>query len=238
MFLQTKPKSSTLPKAALKGEKFMTMKKILTGLLICAMVLSLVSCAANTQQQKGTAVGAGVGAAAGAGLGQAIGRNTESTLIGAAIGAAVGGLAGNQIGAYMDRQERALRDSMAQSRSASIQREQDVLQATFDSEVLFDFDSAQLKPGGQVELNRVAEVLKRYNQTTITVEGHTDSTGPEEYNLQLSQRRAQAVKDALIQRGVEEWRVKAVGFGESQPSSSSNAQNRRVNIRIDPIRQG
>ncbi len=216
----------------------MTMKKILTGLLICAMVLSLVSCAANTQQQKGTAVGAGVGAAAGAGLGQAIGRNTESTLIGAAIGAAVGGLAGNQIGAYMDRQERALRDSMAQSRSASIQREQDVLQATFDSEVLFDFDSAQLKPGGQVELNRVAEVLKRYNQTTITVEGHTDSTGPEEYNLQLSQRRAQAVKDALIQRGVEEWRVKAVGFGESQPSSSSNAQNRRVNIRIDPIRQG
>ena len=216
----------------------MTMKNILIGLLISAMALSLVSCAANTQQQKGTAIGAGVGAAAGAGLGQAIGRDTESTLIGAAIGAAVGGLAGNQIGAYMDRQERALRDSMAQSMAASIQREQNVLQATFDSEVLFDFDSAQLKPGGQVELNRVADVLKQYNQSTITVEGHTDATGPEEYNQQLSQRRAQAVKDALIQRGVEEWRVKAVGFGESQPISSSNAQNRRVNIRIDPIRQG
>ena len=214
------------------------MKRLLTTLLIAAMVVSLVACAANTQQQRGTAIGAGAGAAVGAGLGQAIGRDTESTLLGAAIGAAVGGLAGNQIGAYMDRQEQALRNSMAQSRAASIQRERNVLQATFDSSVLFDFDSAMLKPGGQAEINRVADVLKQYNQTTITVEGHTDATGPEEYNMDLSQRRAQAVKDALIQRGVEEWRIKAVGFGESQPISSSNAQNRRVNIRIDPIRQG
>jgi outer membrane protein OmpA-like peptidoglycan-associated protein len=214
------------------------MKKLLTTLLIVAMAISLVSCAANTRQQKGTAIGAGVGAAAGAGLGQAIGRDTESTLLGAAIGAAVGGLAGNQIGAYMDRQEQELRNAMAQSQAASVQRNRNVLQATFDSEVLFDFDSSKLKPGSQAELNRVATVLKNYPKTTITVEGHTDATGPEEYNQQLSQRRAQAVKDALVQMGVEEWRVKAVGFGESQPISSSAAQNRRVSIRIDPIRQG
>jgi outer membrane protein OmpA-like peptidoglycan-associated protein len=214
------------------------MKKLLTTLLIVAMAISLVSCASSSRQQKGTAIGAGVGAAAGAGLGQAIGRDTESTLIGAAIGAAVGGLAGNQIGAYMDRQEQELRNAMAQSQAASVQRNRNVLQATFDSEVLFDFDSSKLKPGSQAELNRVATVLKNYPKTTITVEGHTDATGPEEYNQQLSQRRAQAVKDALVQMGVEEWRVKAVGFGESQPISSSAAQNRRVSIRIDPIRQG
>jgi len=214
------------------------MKKLLTTLLIVAMAISLVSCATSSRQQKGTAIGAGVGAAAGAGLGQAIGRDTESTLIGAAIGAAVGGLAGNQIGAYMDRQEQDLRNAMAQSQAASVQRNRNVLQATFDSEVLFDFDSANLKPGSQAELNRVATVLKNYPQTTITVEGHTDASGPEAYNQRLSQRRAQAVKDALVQMDVEEWRVKAVGFGESQPISSSAAQNRRVNIRIDPIRQG
>jgi len=214
------------------------MKKLLTTLLIVAMAISLVSCATSSRQQKGTAIGAGVGAAAGAGLGQAIGRDTESTLIGAAIGAAVGGLAGNQIGAYMDRQEQDLRNAMAQSQAASVQRNRNVLQATFDSEVLFDFDSANLKPRSQAELNRVATVLKNYPQTTITVEGHTDASGPEAYNQRLSQRRAQAVKDALVQMDVEEWRVKAVGFGESQPISSSAAQNRRVNIRIDPIRQG
>jgi outer membrane protein OmpA-like peptidoglycan-associated protein len=207
-------------------------------MIFLGITLITASCATQTKQQKGTAVGAGVGAAAGAALGQAIGRNTESTLIGAAIGAAVGGLAGNQIGAYMDRQERDLRNAVATSEAASVQRDQDVLTATFKSDVFFNVDSATLLPGAQPELDRVAGILNQYPQTTIRVEGHTDATGPEDYNQKLSEKRARAVADALVQRNVSPQRITTVGFGESEPISSEHAMNRRVNIVITPIRQG
>ena len=198
----------------------------------------LMACAASTNQERHTGTGAAVGAGVGAILGQAIGQDTEGTLIGAGIGAVLGGIAGNQIGAYMDRQEQALRNAIAQSEAASIQREQDVLTATFKSDLFFDFDSAQLKPGGYAELGRVATVLNTYPQTLIRVEGHTDTRGSDAYNQQLSERRAEAVKQALVQRGVDPMRIQAIGFGETQPISSSDAMNRRVNIVIDPIRQG
>ena len=134
--------------------------------------------------------------------------------------------------------EQALRNAIAQSEAASTQREQDVLTATFKSDLFFDFDSAQLKPGGYAELGRVATVLNTYPQTLIRVEGHTDTRGSDAYNQQLSERRAEAVKQALVQRGVDPMRIQAIGFGETQPISSSDAMNRRVNIVIDPIRQG
>ncbi len=207
----------------------------LVCLLFCTM---LFACAGASRQEKGTGVGAATGAGLGAILGQVIGGDTESTLIGAGAGAIVGGLAGNQIGRYMDNQEKELRNAMAEQRSASIQREQDILRATFESEVFFDFDSATLKPGGRAELERVAEVLNKYRKTTIVVEGHTDKTGPEEYNQRLSERRAQAVKNALIQMGIIEERVKAYGYGETQPISSNPSQNRRVEIYIKPIKKG
>lgn len=209
------------------------------GLLSLTLLFTLTACGSQaTRAQKGTGAGVLIGAAAGAGLGQAIGRNTEGTLIGAAIGAAVGGLAGHQIGAYMDRQEADLRNAMAQSDAVSLARSQDVLTATFKSDVMFDFDSAALKPGGYAEIDRVAGVLNRYPQTTIRVEGHTDSQGAEAYNQQLSERRAEAVKNALIQRNVDPARIQAIGYGESMPISSSHAVNRRVNIVIVPIQQG
>ena len=167
-------------------------------------------------------------------LGQIIGRNTEATLLGAGIGAAVGGISGHQIGAYMDRQEQELRSAMAASEAASIRRTQNVLSATFQSEFLFDFDSSTLKPGAYREIGRVANVLNNYPQTTIRVEGHTDSKGSEAYNQTLSERRAQAVKSALTQKGVNLARIQIVGFGESQPISSDDAMNRRVVIVIIP----
>ncbi|MCD6224400.1 MAG: OmpA family protein, partial [Deltaproteobacteria bacterium] len=158
----------------------------------------------------------------------------EATLIGAGIGTLVGGAAGHQIGAYMDRQEGELRSAIATTEAAGITRTQDVLVATFRSEVLFDFDSFILKPGAHAELGRVADVLIRYPQTSIRIEGHTDSRGSEQYNRILSEKRAGAVKNALVHRGVSARRVQTVGFGESQPFSSNDAMNRRVNIVIIP----
>jgi outer membrane protein OmpA-like peptidoglycan-associated protein len=214
------------------------MKTHMKYLLIGLMVLTLMSCANATTGQKGAAIGTGVGAAVGAGLGQAIGGNTESTLIGAGIGAAVGGLAGWQIGEYMDRQEAELQQAFANSEAAAISREQDVLTATFKGDVFFDFDSSNLKPGAYREIDRTAGVLNRYPQTTILVEGHTDSKGAEAYNQQLSERRAQAVRDARVNRGVDARRLRVIGYGESQPISSSDAMNRRVELRIEAIQQG
>ncbi|MCF8028244.1 MAG: OmpA family protein [Desulfobacteraceae bacterium] len=208
--------------------------KILLALLL---VVALIGCAGQTRQQKGTGTGAAVGAGVGAILGQVIGGDTEGTLAGAGIGAVLGGIAGNRIGAYMDRQEQALQNAVATSEAASVRRQQDVLVTTFKSELMFDFDSATIKPGGMNEIARVAKVLNQYPQTLLRVEGHTDQVGPEDYNQRLSERRAEAVQNALIQQNVDPRRVSAIGYGESQPISSSDAVNRRVEIRITPIRQ-
>ena len=214
------------------------MKRTIRILASLILVTFMFSCAGPTQQERGTKTGALLGAAAGALLGQAIGRNTTATILGAGIGAAVGGISGNQIGAYMDRQEQELRAAMAQSEAASIQRTQNVLTATFKSEVMFDLDSSTLKPGAYQEMDRVARILNKYSQTTIRVEGHTDSKGSEAYNQTLSEKRAMAVKNALVQRGVDPLRIQTVGYGESQPISSNDAVNRRVSIVIIPIEAG
>jgi len=215
------------------------MKKLFVLGVMIIVSGSLFSCATmQTNQEKGTAVGAGTGAAVGAILGQAIGRDTESTLIGAGIGAAVGGIAGNQIGRYMDLQEQDLRNAIAASESASIRREEDILRATFKGEAFFDYDSDKLKPGAYPELRRISEVLNKYPQTTIEVGGHTDVRGSEAYNQNLSERRAFAVTDELIRNGVSAQRIQPVGYGESHPISSDHAMNRRVEIIIVPIRQG
>ena len=228
------------------------MKKTITILSIIIISMGLFSCAGGVKQRKGTEIGSVAGAGIGAILGQVIGGDTEGTLLGAGIGAVVGGIAGNQIGAYMDAQERDLREALSASEAASVQRitqvragteaeglqrSLDLLTATFKSEVLFDFDSAILKPGAYTELERVAEVLKKYPQTTMRVEGHTDSSGSEDYNLDLSEKRAEAVKTALIQLGIDESRIESMGFGETQPVSSDDAMNRRVTIVIKPAVQ-
>jgi outer membrane protein OmpA-like peptidoglycan-associated protein len=229
-----------------KGE--IDMKRIVIGTALLALTVS--GCA--TKAQTGALVGTGVGAAVGAGLGQAIGRSTSATLIGAAAGAVAGGLAGTAIGHYMDKQEADMRQALANSEAASIQREQqvlaqaessraqgdlDVLTITFKSDYLFAVNSSVLQAGAYNELDRVARVLNKYPQTTIQIAGHTDSTGSEAYNVQLSQRRADAVKSALIGKGVDPGRMTTLGYGESMPIASNateagRQQNRRVEIRI------
>lgn len=226
------------------------MKKLMIWTSIITVML--MGCA--TQTQTGALAGSGIGAAVGAGAGQAIGRNTKSTLLGAAIGAAVGGLAGTAIGAYMDKQENSMRQALANSEAASIQRSQevlsqaeasstkkslDVLTVTFKSDYFFAVNSSSLLPGAYDELERVARVLNQYPETNIRIGGHTDSTGSEAANQRLSERRAESVKNALVGMGVNPARLTTIGYGESKPIASNNTeagrqQNRRVEIRIVP----
>ncbi|ALC15380.1 outer membrane protein OmpA/peptidoglycan-associated (lipo)protein [Desulfuromonas soudanensis] len=214
------------------------MKRFLMAVLCVSLILS--GCVApQNKTQKGALIGTGVGAAAGAGLGQAIGGDTKATLLGAGIGAVVGGLAGGTMGRYMDNQEAAMRQQLAGVEAANIQRNADVLAVTFKADMLFDFDSSTLKAGAYDEISRVAQVLVQYPQTNITIAGHTDSKGTEAYNQQLSERRAQVVKNALAGQGVNPGRLIAVGYGESRPIASNDTEsgrqlNRRVEITIVP----
>jgi outer membrane protein OmpA-like peptidoglycan-associated protein len=210
---------------------------------LLVLVFFLVACAApQTKTQKGAAYGAAGGAAAGAIIGQVIGGHTESTLWGAAIGAAIGGLGGAGVGKMMDNQEREMREALAASEAAAIRREGNLLAVTFKGDVTFDTNSTVVKPGLYTEIDRVAGVLGRYQETLIRVEGHTDSVGSEEYNMDLSFRRANSVRDLLVQRGVNISRIETVGFGETKPVATNATEagrqlNRRVEIKVAPQAQ-
>jgi len=215
----------------------LTARKAWPGLMALAGVVLVltVGCATHqstqprTTSRDNTKKGAGIGAAAGAVLGAVLGEGeADEILAGAALGAGIG--AG--IGAYMDRQEEAL----ARIPGTRVERVgQDMLLIHFDSDILFAVDSSLLSGDARTSLNQVATVLVDYPKTAVIVQGHTDSTGSEVYNLSLSERRADAVKNHLVGRGVEPARMTAVGYGESQPvadngTASGRSLNRRVNI--------
>jgi len=214
------------------------MKRHASWILILALILT--ACATpQTRTGQGGAYGAAGGAAAGAIIGQVIGRDTQGTLIGAAIGAAVGGLGGAAIGRMMDNQEREMREALAASEAAAVRREGNLLAVTFKGDVTFDTDSAVVRPGLFAEIDRVAGVLVNYPDTLIRVEGHTDSRGSEEYNLNLSIRRAESVRSLLLQRNVADNRIEMVGYGETMPAANNDApegrqMNRRVEIKVAP----
>jgi len=217
------------------------MKKCLIAVLVVTFIMS--GCAAMKRNKK-TTIGTGAGAVLGAGLGYAIGGGK-----GAGIGAVVGGLAGGAIGHMMDKQEREFKEELAASQAREqdaimqgVQREKDAIILTFKSDVLFDTDSSTVKPGAYSsgEIDRVAQILNRYPDTTIKVVGYTDSTGSESYNQQLSELRANSVKNALVVKGVTNSRVTTIGMGESNPVADNTTPqgrqlNRRVTIVIEPV---
>jgi outer membrane protein OmpA-like peptidoglycan-associated protein len=215
------------------------MKKII--ILMVAGLWLVTGCATTaTNSEKGAGYGAAGGAAVGAVLGQVIGKNTESTVLGAAAGAMVGAVAGGGIGHMMDKQEAEMRDALAASEAAAVSREGDLLAITLKGDVTFDFDSVAVRPGLYNEIDRIAQIMVKYPQTHIMVEGHTDSVGGESYNQRLSERRAEAVKNLLVQRGVDPYRVTPIGYGESRPVATNAEEagrqlNRRVEIRIKPV---
>lgn len=219
------------------------MKNVSVSVFLCFVLLA--GCAApetQTKTQKGAIYGAAGGAAAGAIVGQVISHDTKGTLIGAAIGAAVGGLGGAGVGKMMDNQERDMRGALATSEAASVSREGNLLAVTFKGDVTFDTNSTVVRPGLHSEINRVAGVLNQYPNTLVRVEGHTDSKGSSEYNMDLSNRRATAVKNLLVQRGIADSRIDVVGYGETMSVATNDTEagrqkNRRVEIKIAPQTQ-
>jgi outer membrane protein OmpA-like peptidoglycan-associated protein len=198
----------------------------------------------QTKEGQGTAWGAGIGAGLGALTGALVSSHHkgQAALIGAGVGGLLGGAAGNRVGKYMDDQQAELQQKLADQRAVEIQRENNLLRLTFHSDLIFPVNSAVLSPGAVSDLHRVAEVLNEYPQTTIIVAGYTDSTGTEQYNQLLSQRRAEAVKSALLVDGVSSQRVATVGYGEAQPIATNATPegrqlNRRVVITIAPEQQ-
>ena len=156
------------------------------------------------------------------------------------LGAAAGAAAGGGLGYLMDRQEAELRDQLASERAqhaVEVERvRDDLLKLTLANEVSFDVDSATIKPSFRPSLAKVAEVLQRYD-TQVTIVGHTDSSGAESYNQQLSERRARAVLDELTRLGVPYQRLSATGRGEYEPRADNTtpagrSQNRRVEILV------
>ncbi|MDW4500139.1 OmpA family protein [Sulfitobacter sp. D35] len=188
----------------------------------------------STTGNQNTQTGALIGAGAGAALGALVGDSTSSAIKGAAVGGAIG--AG--IGYSLDKQEADLRRQVANS-NVQITNTGDRLIVTLPQDILFATDSSAVRPDLQDELRAVAGNLQQYPQSTIQIVGHTDSDGDAAYNQQLSERRAGAVSNVLLNAGVPGNRIQAIGRGETQPVASNlnaagKAQNRRVEIVILP----
>lgn len=201
---------------------------LLTGLL--ALSMSVVGCSGLSNTEKGAAVGAGAGAV----IGGAVGAKYGGTVKGAIIGAAVGGTAGAIIGQQMDKQARELEEDLD---GAEVDRVGEGIAVKFDNSLMFDFDSAQLRPTARTELSKLASNLQEYPNTDLVIVGHTDSVGSDEYNLGLSQRRADAARSYLTTQGVSPNRLTTVGKGEREPIASNDSdagrqQNRRVEVAI------
>lgn len=181
-------------------------------------------------------IGAGAGAVAGAGLGTLAGGDDRRN---AAIGAAVGAIAGGAAGVYMDKQEEELRRA-TMGTGIEVERQGDQIALTMPSNITFAVNSADIQPGFHTPLNDVSATLVEYPKTAVDIIGHASSDGADDYNMALSQRRAEAVRSYLGGQGLQSVRVNAYGMGETQPiadnaTEDGRAANRRVEILLTPI---
>ena len=207
---------------------------ILTTMLVSAPMFanSLFSGDPATTRDKtvkGTAIGATLGAAVGAVIGN--NRGHHSAKRGAVVGAVAGGAAGAIVGSMIDKQERELR----QIPGVDVQRTADnELNVSVKNEVLFDTNSSSLRSASRSTLQEMADVFQKYPNTTLKVEGHTDSRGTAAYNQRLSERRADSVARYIEDLGVRSSRVDAIGYGESQPrATNGTAAGRQLNRRVE-----
>jgi outer membrane protein OmpA-like peptidoglycan-associated protein len=200
------------------------------AVLVAASLLPAGGCESWNRTKKGGVIGAAGGGAVGA----VIGHKTGSTVRGAIIGAVVGGAAGALIGRHMDKQaEKLARDIPG----AQVSRVGEGIAVTFESGILFPFDSASLQPEGRANLRKLADSLQDSPQTEVMIVGHADSVGRPDYNRDLSERRARAAADAVASQGIARGRLITSGKGEDEPIASNDTeegrrQNRRVELAI------
>jgi outer membrane protein OmpA-like peptidoglycan-associated protein len=213
---------------------------------VAAAIVALAATTACTtdpytgqQHINRTAVGIAAGALGGYLLGDLVGGHNDRTE--QIVGAGIGAIAGGAVGAYMDRQEAELRRQTAGT-GVDVLRQGDDLVLRMPSSVTFDVDHWEVKPQFHAVLDDVGRTLGSYNQTYIDVLGHTDTTGTNEHNQALSERRAASVADYLGSRGVDRARMATRGYGETAPlynpddTDMKRAANRRVEIKIVPFR--
>ncbi len=203
--------------------------RFIQALSLILVVGMLFGCKSMSKTGKGAAIGVGAGALLGAGIGKMAGN----TAVGAAVGAAVGGATGAAIGKYMDKQAKEME---AEMNAAKVERVGEGIKVTFDSGLLFALNSSDLSPKSKDELKKFSEVLNKYPDTNLHINGHTDNTGTDEVNQKLSEKRAASVSKFLIAQKVAETRFTVTGFGETQPLvDNSTAENRALNRRVEVI---
>ena len=214
------------------------MHKIIAA---CLSVLWLAACATDPytgeKRVSRTAIGAGAGALAGAGVGALVGGKNRGKA--AAIGAGIGALSGAAVGGYMDHQAAKLREELAGT-GVSVTKVGNNIILNMPGNVTFATDQSEVQSSFYPVLNSVAKVLKEFEKTMVHVTGHTDSTGGYDYNLQLSQKRANSVSSYLAAQGVQAVRLQTQGLGPDRPiatndSPDGRSQNRRVEITLEPI---
>ncbi len=202
-----------------------------------AIAATLTGCSNMTQDQRTAA-----GAVGGAIIGGVIGHQVNDKN-GRYVGAILGALAGGAIGRYMDRQQQDLEQVLASSGITVSRIDEATIKLHLPDSITFAVDKSDLNPAVYPSLNAIANVVNQYKETAVHVLGFTDSTGSEQYNLDLSQRRAQAAGNYLASQGVVSGRIVARGYGEAYPvagndSAAGKAQNRRAEIYIRAIEQG
>ena len=185
----------------------------------------------TTDANRKTKRGAVIGAIAGAVVGGVVGNQSGNNRTGAVVGAAAGAAVGAAVGRRMDKQEAELR----QIEGVEVNRPSEgEINVRLTSDILFDHNSAALRSTSRTTLNELAQNFAQYPDNVIIVEGHTDSTGTDQYNQKLSEQRAGNVADYLIDRGVRAGNITVYGFGESRPKSTNyTAEGRQINRRVE-----
>lgn len=205
-----------------------TTNKIIYTLLIASASLGTISC-----KSSNTAKGGAIGGAAGGTLGGVI-AGKDNTAMGVLIGAVVGGSAGALIGNHMDKAADELERDLD---GAEVERVGEGIKITFDSGLMFPIDQSELTEASKTNLTELAETLKKYEDTNILIEGHTDNTGAEEYNDKLAKKRAKSVESYLSNIGISRNRFEIMSYGELQPIASNDTEdgrqkNRRVEVAV------
>jgi len=200
--------------------------KILAGIFLILAFFS-AGCKTWTKSQKGAVIGAAGGGAAGAVIGKAAGN----TALGAIIGATVGGVAGAVIGRQMDKQAEEIKKDIP---DAEVVRVGEGIVIEFNNKILFGFDQSNLTTEARANLDKLIVILKKYPETNIEVQGHTDSKGTVQYNQDLSERRAVAVASYLSGNGISLSRLTTIGFGETLPKyTNTGADGQALNRRVE-----